>query len=241
MGAEHSAHIDTNTVRALQEFLNSNGYKAGPNDGSWGDMSAHAFQRFLKHKGFYHGPIDGHFLQGHNHHVAIEACQHWLTSLGQDPGPCDGKFGKVTTGALKRALSEHGRYYDGADCEGIPAKERVEWLHNNEGLESTAAKERVMGEFPAIFRFIPGFMCGEHTASKRATWLMENEGMSLKDARLRVMNEFPRCDYWKADAMCGDKIAADRVAWLESQEGMSAGPAKERVMREFRFVFLHHA
>lgn len=233
--------FDENTIRALQEFLNSNGHDAGPNDGSWGDMSAKALQRFLKHKGFYHGHIDGHFLEGHGHHKANEACQHWLISVGLDPGPADGQFGRVTIRALQRAVTEHGRYWDEADCEGLPSKERVEWLHNNEGLDWPAAKERVMGEFPAVFRFKYGSMCGEHSAGKRAQWLMENEGMSLKDARLRVMNEFPSCDYWKPELMCGDKIASDRAHWLESEKGMPAGQAKEQVMREFRFVFLAHA
>jgi hypothetical protein len=136
------------TITGLQRFLSNSGYEPGPADGSWGEVTAKAFQTLLKDKAFYDGAIDGFFLEGTTGE-SITACQKWLASVGQDPGPADGQWGKVTIQALQKFLKTC--WNPDAMCDGVRAEERMQWLVDNKGMSADDAKSKVKSEFPAIF------------------------------------------------------------------------------------------
>ena len=86
-------------------------------------------------------------------------------------------------------------------CDGHTAEDRAQWVVANCGLAIDAARQRVMGEFPARFSVDPpaeasGVWSGEticdgHTAEDRAQWVVANCGLAIDAARQRVMGEFP--------------------------------------------------
>jgi len=67
-----------------------------------------------------------------------------------------------------------------ADCDGIPAEDRVQWLMENEGFSRTAAKIKVRSEFPSALGSCGGdFVAGgkfPHSLSLVET----SEGPKLK-------------------------------------------------------------
>jgi len=176
------------TIKGLQQFLASLGYEEGGIDGSWGVTTAKAFQTFLKDKAFYDGAIDGLVFEGNGQ--SITACQKWLASVGQDPGPADGKWGGVTITALQRFLKA---WDPDALCDGVRAEERMQWLVDNQGMSVDAAKGKVKNEFPGACRaaWNPDALCDGVRAEERMQWLVDNQGMSVDDAKGKVKSEFP--------------------------------------------------
>jgi len=51
----------------------------------------------------------------------------------------------------------HGRWNPDAVCDGIPARDRAQWLVHNEGLSHEAARQQLMSEYPRAFS-----ECGHH-------------------------------------------------------------------------------
>jgi len=130
------------------------------------------------------------------------------------------------------------RWRDDLQCDGLPAKDRAEWLCREHGMDLHSAQERVMAENPDVFRFKPNHMCDGSPAHDRQKWLMDNKGMSSKDAALQVMKEFPACDVYQPNTMCDDHKAEDRVKWLLDNHGAeNRDQAIEMVLHQFPHKF----
>jgi hypothetical protein len=136
-------------------------------------------------------------------------------------------------------------YNADADCDGVKAGERVQWLRDNKGMSEDEAKSTVMREFPDAFSddWMPDVMCDGVRAQDRAKWLVLNEGLSMQAAREKVKKEFPNVfgDWWKPDAMCtdasGTSSAQTRCDWLMANKGLTLEGAKQQVRREFPHMF----
>mmetsp|Transcript_79999 Transcript_79999/g.175496 ORF Transcript_79999/g.175496 Transcript_79999/m.175496 type:complete len:427 (+) Transcript_79999:90-1370(+) len=135
------------------------------------------------------------------------------------------------------AVRPPGAWNPAVMCDGISAGDRAKWLMENQGLSDIAAENRVMGEFPDLFkgRWNPDVMCDGSKADDRAKWLMDNKGMSHDEAKAQVMQEFPSCfnDWWVATMDCEGVSAGDRAKWLMENEGYSESAAKFKVKEEF--------
>mmetsp|Transcript_9979 Transcript_9979/g.21946 ORF Transcript_9979/g.21946 Transcript_9979/m.21946 type:complete len:684 (-) Transcript_9979:59-2110(-) len=199
-----------------------------------------------------------------------------------------------------------------AMCEGSTAEDRAQWCMKNLGMSESAARQRVMGEYPAQFAHqdcqttsaapssTPMWdghaMCDGSTAEDRARWCMQNLGLSESAARQRVMGEYPACfksgspgqtpapapmvvqqqahseghhhhhrgffsaigswwerltgkeqegvkvgaeegPKWNGSTVCDGSTAQDRAKWLQDNKGMSQQEAQQQVMREYPHLF----
>merc|ERR1719498_1290324 len=112
-----------------------------------------------------------------------------------------GHFGKqAATGTHGHHHEDVPRAWDpSAMCDGCTARQRADWLIENERLSRGEAQKRVMREFHQHFAKLadvrverdwnPNAMCDGLTAQARADWLVQNEGMSWHDAHKKVMKE----------------------------------------------------
>lgn len=90
---------------------------------------------------FYKGPIDGDFNWTEKSHSSL-ALQQFLASVGEDPGPMDGKWQTLTSMAFQRYLMRQGYDIgsDGADGQlrdgslGLAMKAMQRWL-SSKGFE----------------------------------------------------------------------------------------------------------
>lgn len=111
-------------VKALQRQLTWQGLEPGPIDGRYGPATMEAVRRFQEVRDL---PANGvadlvtlralragtpeHPLTGRVQRV--QDLQRRLTALGFDPGPVDGRYGPVTTEAVKRFQDANGLPVDG--------------------------------------------------------------------------------------------------------------------------------
>ncbi|CAJ1425277.1 unnamed protein product [Effrenium voratum] len=82
-----------------------------------------------------------------------------------------------------------------ADCEGVTAQARAQWLSEHQGLSPEQAQQQVMQQFPQVFgcalHWDDQKDCKGMKAADRAQWLVANMQLSLEAAQKRVMEEFP--------------------------------------------------
>ena len=128
-GSGYGGGASAVAVRALQDRLDSVGDSPGPIDGRYGPRTERAVQRFQSAHGlrvdgiagpvtlaalrapstvFYPGAGDsGHGSGG------VRGLQLRLRRDGYSPGPIDGRYGPLTTGAVRRFQAAHGLGVDG--------------------------------------------------------------------------------------------------------------------------------
>jgi peptidoglycan hydrolase-like protein with peptidoglycan-binding domain len=114
----------TERVMALQRQLNWLGFEPGAADGRYGPLTTGAVKRFQE---AHHLPADGVVGRATADalHASIaprpssdridrvKALQRQLVWLGLDPGAIDGRYGPVTTDAVRRFQEDHGLPADG--------------------------------------------------------------------------------------------------------------------------------
>jgi peptidoglycan hydrolase-like protein with peptidoglycan-binding domain/TPR repeat protein len=116
-------------VRGLQRRLRSAGYSPGPVDGRYGPRTEHAVERFQSAHGLrvdgITGPItlaalrtpSAVFFPGAGYSgpgsQAVRGLQRRLRRDGYAAGPIDGRYGPLTTRAVRRFQASHGLQADG--------------------------------------------------------------------------------------------------------------------------------
>jgi peptidoglycan hydrolase-like protein with peptidoglycan-binding domain len=108
----------------LQAQLRFLGFDPGPADGRYGRLTTDAVTRFqqahdLPVDGVF-GPLTAEALRAvlskpltSDRVKRVKALQRQLTLLGLEPGPIDGRYGPLTTGAVTRFQQAHGLPVDG--------------------------------------------------------------------------------------------------------------------------------
>ena len=114
-------------VKVLQAQLRFLGFDPGPADGRYGRLTTDALTRFqhahdLPVDGVF-GPATAKALRAilkkpltSDRVQRVKALQRQLASLGLEPGPVDGRYGPLTTGAVTRFQQAQGLQVDG--CVG---------------------------------------------------------------------------------------------------------------------------
>ena len=111
-------------VKALQRQLGVLGFDPGPVDGRYGPQTTDAVKHLQEVSGLRPdgivGPLTAEVLR-HNapepptddRAERVKALQRQLSWLGFEPGPADGQYGSLTTGAVKRFQEAHDLPVDG--------------------------------------------------------------------------------------------------------------------------------
>ena len=111
-------------VKALQRQLRVLGFDPGPEDGRYGPRTTDAVKHLQEASGLEPdgivGPLTAEVLR-HNapeppaddRADRVKALQRQLSWLGFEPGPADGQYGSLTTGAVKRFQEAHDLPVDG--------------------------------------------------------------------------------------------------------------------------------
>jgi peptidoglycan hydrolase-like protein with peptidoglycan-binding domain len=112
-------------VQELQRELTGLGFEPGPDDGRYGPRTTEAVKRFQRAR---HLPDDGiadqatlEALHGQKptqqpfgrHEQRVKELQHQLGALGLEPGLVDGRYGPITTDAVRRFQHAHDLPVDG--------------------------------------------------------------------------------------------------------------------------------
>ena len=112
-------------VQELQRELTGKGYEPGPDDGRYGPRTTDAVKRFQRAKNLpddgvadqatlqaLHGqkPTQQPFMRREER---VKELQHQLDTLGLEPGLIDGRYGPVTTDAVRRFQRAHDLPVDG--------------------------------------------------------------------------------------------------------------------------------
>jgi peptidoglycan hydrolase-like protein with peptidoglycan-binding domain len=112
-------------VQELQRELTGQGYEPGPDDGRYGPRTTDAVKRFQRAKNL---PDDGvadqatlQALHGQKpdqqpfmrREERVKELQHQLGALGLEPGLIDGRYGPITTDAVRRFQRAHDLPVDG--------------------------------------------------------------------------------------------------------------------------------
>jgi peptidoglycan hydrolase-like protein with peptidoglycan-binding domain len=111
-------------VKALQRQLSWLGLEPGPVDGRYGPLTTVAVRRFQEAHGL---PVDGVVDQltadaraasapeppTSDRIERVKVLQRQLGALGLEPGPVDGRYGPLTTAAVKRFQQAHDLQADG--------------------------------------------------------------------------------------------------------------------------------
>jgi peptidoglycan hydrolase-like protein with peptidoglycan-binding domain len=111
-------------VMILQQQLTALGFALGPIDGRYGPLTTQAVERFQHAYGLLAdgvvGPLTADALHANapqpptNGRIErVKSLQRQLSWLGFEPGPADGKYGPLTTGAVKRFQAAHDLQADG--------------------------------------------------------------------------------------------------------------------------------
>ncbi len=151
-------------MKALQAQLRVLGFDPGPADGRYGPLTTNAVTRFqeahdLPVDGVL-GPLTAEALRVILHPSTgervqrVTALQQQLSWLGLEPGPVDGRYGPLTTGAVTRFQQAHGLAVDGvvgpltADALAASAPERSASAHEratSDRIERVKALQRQLG------------------------------------------------------------------------------------------------
>jgi peptidoglycan hydrolase-like protein with peptidoglycan-binding domain len=108
----------------LQAQLSFLGFDPGPADGRYGPLTTDAVTRFQEAHGLpadgVVGPLTAESLRTNLRNPMtservqrVKALQRQLGLLGLEPGPVDGRYGALTTGAVTRFQHAHGLPVDG--------------------------------------------------------------------------------------------------------------------------------
>jgi peptidoglycan hydrolase-like protein with peptidoglycan-binding domain len=111
-------------VMALQNQLAALEFEPGPIDGRFGPVTMDAVRRLQEAHGLEAdgivGPLTAELLRqsapeppSNERAERIKALQHQLSWLGLEPGPADGRYGPLTTGAVRRFQKAHDLPVDG--------------------------------------------------------------------------------------------------------------------------------
>lgn len=111
-------------VITLQQQLSTLGFALGPIDGRYGPLTTQAVERFQHAYGLQAdgvvGPLTADALYANapqpptNGRIErVKSLQRQLSWLGFEPGPADGKYGPLTTGAVKRFQAANDLQADG--------------------------------------------------------------------------------------------------------------------------------
>ena len=111
-------------VKALQRQLGVLGFDPGPVDGRYGPQTTDAVKHLQEVSGLSPDGIVGPLTAAVLRHNApepptddraerVKALQRQLSWLGFEPGPADGHYGSLTTGAVKRFQEAHDLPVDG--------------------------------------------------------------------------------------------------------------------------------
>ena len=129
-GAGYASPHGSSAVRAVQRRLSGLGYRLGRIDGRFGPRTARAVMRFQAANGLGVDGIVGPatvaalaspaplLRSGTGEHQRggsplVREVQRWLSRLGAGPGPIDGRYGPLTTRAVRRFQRDHGLSVDG--------------------------------------------------------------------------------------------------------------------------------
>jgi peptidoglycan hydrolase-like protein with peptidoglycan-binding domain len=118
------SHERIERVRALQRRLGQLGLEPGPIDGQYGALTVAAVERFQRAEALpadgVVGPLTADRLRatGSGPPAAdrieqVKALQRQLSWLGFEPGTVDGRYGPITTGAVKRFQEANDLTVDG--------------------------------------------------------------------------------------------------------------------------------
>ena len=124
-------------VMALQRQLGVLGFDPGPVDGRYGPQTTDAVKHLQEASGLRPDGIVGPLTAEVLRHSApeppaddraerVKALQRQLSWLGFEPGPADGHYGSLTTGAVKRFQEAHDLPVD-----GIVARTTADMLRAN--------------------------------------------------------------------------------------------------------------
>jgi peptidoglycan hydrolase-like protein with peptidoglycan-binding domain len=116
-------------VRALQRQLGQLGLEPGPIDGHYGPLTTVAVERFQRAEALpvdgVVGPLTADRLRATasvppatERIEQVKALQRQLSWLGFEPGTVDGRYGPITTGAVKRFQEAHDLTVDGVVGHG---------------------------------------------------------------------------------------------------------------------------
>jgi peptidoglycan hydrolase-like protein with peptidoglycan-binding domain len=119
----------TERVRALQRQLSQLGLEAGPADGHYGPITTAAVERFQRAEALpvdgVVGPLTADRLRASasgapapERTEQVKALQRQLSWLGFEPGTVDGRYGPITTGAVKRFQEANDLTVDGVVGHG---------------------------------------------------------------------------------------------------------------------------
>jgi peptidoglycan hydrolase-like protein with peptidoglycan-binding domain len=111
-------------VKALQRQLGVLGFDPGPVDGRYGPRTTEAVRHLQEVSGLEPdgivGPLTAEVLRHHapeppanDRAERVKALQRQLSWLGFEPGPADGHYGSLTTGAVKRFQEAYDLPVDG--------------------------------------------------------------------------------------------------------------------------------
>lgn len=111
-------------VKALQRQLGVLGFDPGPVDGRYGPQTTDAVKHLQEVSGLRPDGIVGPLTAEALRHSApeppaddraerVKALQRQLSWLGFEPGPADGQYGSLTTGAVRRFQEAHDLPVDG--------------------------------------------------------------------------------------------------------------------------------
>ena len=112
-------------VKELQRELTEQGFEPGPDDGRYGPRTTDAVKRFQRAKRLpddgvadqvtldsLHGPKPAQQPFSHREE-RVKELQHQLAALGLQPGLIDGRYGPLTTDAVRRFQRAHDLPVDG--------------------------------------------------------------------------------------------------------------------------------
>jgi peptidoglycan hydrolase-like protein with peptidoglycan-binding domain len=130
-GSGYQQAAGSGRVRALQRRLAGMGFAPGPIDGRYGPLTTGAVERFQAALGLTVDGISGRqtltalsempkgaLCPGAGYQQAggsgrVRALQRRLAGTGFAPGPIDGRYGPLTTGAVRRFQGADRLYVDG--------------------------------------------------------------------------------------------------------------------------------
>jgi peptidoglycan hydrolase-like protein with peptidoglycan-binding domain len=183
-GAGYDNAAGSPLVRVLQRRLAAEGDRPGPIDGRYGPITAQAVRRFQAAHGLVVDGIAGPatlaalssptpvLYPGAGYgtpsgSAIVRGVQHRLASLGMSPGPVDGRFGPLTTLAVKRFQQLHR-----LKANGLVGMQTARALSAARRLPKSVVRRRrrrpITGPIGPLHRLITGPIRHRHRARSGA-------------------------------------------------------------------------